>query len=142
MRAILPFLPGDELHDPRPDRRSGQTIPIPSVGGMSTADRCIHPLQGRLPGRHGFDGQLAYPAGTVAYTSPSGAGASGQTIVIYVSNGQPPRPEGGGGDGGGDGNGGGNGGNGGGNGGNGGGNGNGGGGGGNGGGNGFPDFPR
>ncbi len=121
-------------------------MPIPSLFGYSPSSAAS------LLSKLGFRPEIAIsvashaPVGTVAYTSPTGQGVTGQTVLIYISKGftpppppppPPTKPPAGGGGGGGNGGGGGgngNGGGGGGNGGGGGGHGNGGGGHGNGGG--------
>jgi membrane peptidoglycan carboxypeptidase len=105
MRKMINWLPPAQFRAPDPNTVEGQTIQIPFVGGYSVSQAMSILKQA------GFNPQVAssvnstYPAGTVAFTSPSGEGVSGETILIYTSNGIPPAPEnpGGGGGGGGDG---------------------------------------
>jgi membrane peptidoglycan carboxypeptidase len=84
---------------------AGQTIPIAFVAGYNPDEAA------RILTEAGFHPQIVgtqvnseYAQGTVAYTSPSGEGVSGETILIYVSNGIPEQPDrpGGGNPGGGD----------------------------------------
>jgi membrane peptidoglycan carboxypeptidase len=109
MRTIINWLPSATFHAPNPQVIEGQSVDIPSVYGFTPADAS------RTLSQLGFNVLIAdttvpssAPFGTVAYTSPSGQGVSGQVIYLYLSNGQAPPPEkppgggnGGGGDGGG-----------------------------------------
>jgi membrane peptidoglycan carboxypeptidase len=113
MLAVERFLPDRPFIVPDPNAVKGQTVTIPPLYGYSAADASA------LLTHLGFHPQIAYsvnssaPLGTVAYISPAGQGVTGQTILIYLSNGQPkytpppPPPPGGGGGGGGHGGGGG-----------------------------------
>ncbi|MDX6325031.1 MAG: hypothetical protein QOK15_1385, partial [Nocardioidaceae bacterium] len=109
MMGIEQYLPNKDFVTPDPTVIAGQTVTIPSYFGYSpqTAAAALTGL-----GFHPTIGGGVYssaPYGTVAYTSPSGEGASGQTVVIYTSvgpapvvhNPNPPHHGGGGGPGGG-----------------------------------------
>jgi membrane peptidoglycan carboxypeptidase len=105
MRDIINWLPSASFHAPNPQVVQGQSVDIPSVYGYTAADAS------RILSDLGFNVLIAdttvpssAPYGTVAYSSPSGQGVSGQVIYLYLSNGQalpPPTPPGGGGNGGG-----------------------------------------
>jgi membrane peptidoglycan carboxypeptidase len=104
------WLPPASFHAPSADVIEGQTVSIPSVYGYSPSEAA------GILSKLGFNVSIASylvdssaPQGTVAYTSPSGEGVSGETITIYISDGTPPptNPGGGGGGGGGGGDGGG-----------------------------------
>jgi membrane peptidoglycan carboxypeptidase len=107
------WLPSASFHAPNPQVVEGQSIDIPSLYGYSASDASS------ILSRLGFQVLISSstvsssaPQGTVAYTSPSGSGVSGQLVTIYLSNGYtpppPPPPNNGGGGGGGTGGGGGN----------------------------------
>jgi membrane peptidoglycan carboxypeptidase len=103
MQAIERFLPNRNFVPPDPSVVKGQTVAIPSLFGYQPAAAAA------LLSRLGFKPQIAYsvssnaPVGSVAYTSPSSQGVTGQTILIYISQGYtpppppPPPPSGGGG---------------------------------------------
>jgi membrane peptidoglycan carboxypeptidase len=115
MSVIDNWLPNTPFEQPDAKTVNGVPATVPSTGGMSPDDAQ------RMLNAAGFNAVIgsqvdsSYSYGTVAFTSP-GAGStaySGQTIVIYISDGTPyvapqpaPRPDGGG-DGGGNGGGGG-----------------------------------
>ncbi|MBA2558832.1 MAG: transglycosylase domain-containing protein, partial [Propionibacteriales bacterium] len=90
MEIIAQWLPNKNFVSPDPTVIVGQTITIPSYFGYSpqVAAAQLTSL--------GFRPQIAggvysdAPYGTVAYTSPSGEAASGQTVVIYTSIGPAP----------------------------------------------------
>lgn len=92
MKAIERFLPNARFVAPDPKVVKGQPVPIPSLYGYSPGTAAA------MLSRLGFAPQISYsvsssaPQGTVAYTSPSGQGVSGQTILIYLSNGYTPPP--------------------------------------------------
>jgi membrane peptidoglycan carboxypeptidase len=105
MQGVEPYLSVRDFVAPDPTVVHGQTVPIPALYGYSPSTAAA------LLTQLGFHPQIAgtvnstAPAGTVAYVSPSGQAASGQTILIYISNGTAPggggKPPGGGGGGGG-----------------------------------------
>ncbi len=92
MHAIEHLLPNPSFVKPDPKIVAGQPVQIPSFYGQSpqVAARALTKL--------GFRPQIAStvsssaPQGTVAYTTPSGHGFSGQTILIYISSGYVPPP--------------------------------------------------
>jgi membrane peptidoglycan carboxypeptidase len=105
------WLPSASFHAPNPQVVEGQSIDIPSMYGesASTASSVLSRLGFQVLISSSTVSSTA-PEGTVAYTSPSGSGVSGQLVTIYLSNGVPPPPPpspGGGGNGGGNGGGGG-----------------------------------
>ena len=117
MRDIIQWLPSASFHAPNPQVVEGQSVDIPSVYGYTASDAS------RILSQLGFNVLIAdttvpssAPYNTVAYTSPSGQGVSGQVVYLYLSNGEAPPPTNppgggnGGGNGGGDGGGGGHGG--------------------------------
>ena len=94
MKVMQRYIPAKTFHSPNPQTIQGQTVSVPSVGGMGTG-----PASDTLR-KQGFTPVVGptvdsgYPQGTVAYTSP-GAGASvgtGSTVTIYVSDGTPYVP--------------------------------------------------
>jgi membrane peptidoglycan carboxypeptidase len=108
MRKAIQYLPVKYFQAPSAAVIAGQTTAIPSLYGYSPSEAASI-LSGL-----GFHSVISTttvdsgaPLGTVAYTSPSGEAATGQTVIIYLSNGHapPPPPGQGGGDGGGGGNG-------------------------------------
>ena len=77
---------------------SGQYVrglrdPVPDVGGLQVSDAEVVLKQAGF--RTTVDPSQVnslFPAGTVAFTSPSGSAAPGSVITIFVSNGQAPTP--------------------------------------------------
>ncbi len=94
MKVMQRYIPDETFHSPNPQTIQGQTVSVPSVGGMGTGPASdILRKQGFTP-VVGPTVDSGYPQGTVAYTSP-GAGASvgtGSTVTIYVSDGTPYVP--------------------------------------------------
>lgn len=93
MHVIQNWLPPRQFIPPDPAVIAGQQVPIPSFFGWDPQKAAT-----KLD-KLGFNAQIASsvnssaPLGTVAYTSPSGQGISGETVKIYISNGyQPPPP--------------------------------------------------
>jgi membrane peptidoglycan carboxypeptidase len=91
MRAIEQWLPDDNFVSPDPTVVNGQTVSIPSFFGASPQDAA------KQLSKLGFNPQIvsytvnsSAPEGTVAYTSPSYEGTSGETVSIYISNGYTP----------------------------------------------------
>jgi membrane peptidoglycan carboxypeptidase len=114
MKAISAWLPDKDFVPPNADIVNGVMTVVPTTTGMSV-DGARQALEdaGFYP-TDGGEVNSTEPAGTVAYTSPSGGSTStsGSSVTIYVSNGVAPAPppsHSGGGNGGGHGNGGGNG---------------------------------
>jgi membrane peptidoglycan carboxypeptidase len=115
MQAIERYLPDTAFVPPDPSVVKGQPVAIPSYFGQNP-DAVARALT-----KLGFHAQISSsvnsraPVGTVAYTTPTGRGFSGQTVLIYISSGYtpppppppppptqpPPKPPGGGGGGGG-----------------------------------------
>jgi hypothetical protein len=98
MRDIVQWLPSSSFHAPDPQIIEGQSVEIPSVYGLSASSAS------RILSKLGFNVLIAdttvpssAPYGTVAYTSPSGEGVSGQVVYLYLSNGEAPPPDNGGG---------------------------------------------
>lgn len=95
MQQIEDGLPKRKFAEPNGRIMKGQLTKLPQTGGMST-NEARDTLRAA-----GFDVEVAnervrstYPEGTVAYTDPrwySGA-PSGSTVIIHLSNGQPPEP--------------------------------------------------
>jgi membrane peptidoglycan carboxypeptidase len=92
LAAALQGKPVLPLPPPDPEYLRGVTTPLPYVIGLSVADAereltkaGFHPVVGSTV-------SSALPAGTVAATSPSGAAPPGGTVVLEISNGQPPAP--------------------------------------------------
>ena len=110
MKVIQSYLPDDDFNSPNPQTIAGQSVIVPSVGGMGTdAAAAVLRKAGFTP-VVGPTVDSGYPAGTAAYLSPgSGVTApTGSTVTIYVSDGTPyvapqppPKQQGGGGNGGG-----------------------------------------
>ena len=103
MKAIEGFLPDTDFSAPDPTAVQGQMVTVPSVGGLAPSAAADQLRQAGLNPVVGPLVDSAYGYGTVAFLSP-GSGtqvASGSTVTIYVSNGQPPGGDdgGGGGDG-------------------------------------------
>jgi membrane peptidoglycan carboxypeptidase len=95
MQAALRGVPVEPLPPPDPQYVHGITKPVPDVTGLTVSD-AIDQLKAA-----GFNPTVAtktvpslFPANTVAYTNPPGGGGAppGGTVVIYVSNGQLPKP--------------------------------------------------
>ncbi len=93
MRAIEQWLPDQSFVSPDPSVVNGQTVPIPSFYGQSpqSAAAALSKL-GFNPQIVPYSVNSSAPQGTVAYTSPSYEGTSGETVSIYVSNGVTPKP--------------------------------------------------
>ncbi len=124
-KAIAPFLDDENFTQPNSSTVRGVLTAVPSVSGMSVDSARAALEDAGFSVAVGSSVDSGVSQGLVAYTSPGGGSqlGSGNTVTIYPSTGQEPRPprNNGGGGGGNGGNGGGDGGRGGGNGGNGGG---------------------
>jgi membrane peptidoglycan carboxypeptidase len=102
MKKISAWLPDEDFVAPDSETVSGVQVSVPSTDGMSTSA-----AEDRLKSA-GFYPSVSSevnsgrPAGTVAYTSPTGGSyaAKGSSVTIYPSNGKPPRGNGHGGRGG------------------------------------------
>jgi len=95
MRAIEQWLPDQNFVSPDPSVIEGQTVSIPSFYGQSPEAAAQQLTQlGFNPQIVSYSVNSSAPEGTVAYTSPSYEGTSGETVSIYTSNGYtPPPPE-------------------------------------------------
>ena len=93
MRAIQQWLPNKTFVSPDPSVVEGQTVSIPSFYGASpeAAAKELSKL-GFNPQIVSYTVNSSAPQGTVAYTSPSYEGTSGETVSIYISNGYTPPP--------------------------------------------------
>ncbi len=93
MRAIEQWLPDENFVSPDPSVIEGQTVSIPSFYGQSPEAAAQQLTQlGFNPQIVSYSVNSSAPEGTVAYTSPSYEGTSGETVSIYVSNGYVPPP--------------------------------------------------
>ena len=97
MKVIQDYLPDESFTTPNPQTIEGQSVIVPSLGGLGTdAAGAALRKAGFVP-VVGPTVDSSYPAGTVAYLSP-GSGTSvgtGSTVTIYVSDGTPyvaPQP--------------------------------------------------
>ncbi|MGI8994771.1 MAG: transglycosylase domain-containing protein [Nocardioidaceae bacterium] len=90
--AIEGILPNRRFVEPDPTVVDGQVVPIPSFYGYSPNDAASKLTD------LGFRPQISYsvsssaPEGTVAYTSPSYEGTTGETVQIFISTGYVPPP--------------------------------------------------
>jgi membrane peptidoglycan carboxypeptidase len=91
MSKIEDGLPVRNFTQPNSRFVNGQLTQLPQTGGMSV-QQASDVLRAA-----GFEVDVAsgkvnsqYPDGSVAYTDPRDGAPSGTTVVIYVSNGQPP----------------------------------------------------
>jgi membrane peptidoglycan carboxypeptidase len=93
MKAIQKWLPNRSFVPPDPTVVEGQTVSIPSFYGFSpeAAAKELTKL-GFNPQIVSYRVNSSAPEGTVAYTSPSYEGTSGETVSIYVSTGYVPPP--------------------------------------------------
>lgn len=95
MRPVIGKYDNEDFVSPSAVSVQGESTQIPSTSGMSTS-QAMQTLRGAgfNPIRGGTTNS-ASPAGTVAYTSPSGGSyaPSGSVITVYESNGiAPPKP--------------------------------------------------
>ena len=87
MRAASKGMPVKDFPAPSSKIRNGDLVPLPDVIGASVAR-----AQNRLSNA-GFDSFVAgnvassSPAGTIAYTNPSGSAFPGSKIALYISTG-------------------------------------------------------
>ena len=90
MRIVQQWLPDRDFIPVDPTIVQGKTVPIPSFYGQEPQ------VAARQPSELGFNPQISYsvnssaPYGTVAYTSPSTQGTSGEVVSIFISNGYTP----------------------------------------------------
>jgi membrane peptidoglycan carboxypeptidase len=93
MHPIQGTLKPIDFHSIDESKLQGATASVPGVGGMSF-DTARHTLE--EAGFHAAKGPTVssgYPAGTVAYGSPSGSAPKGSVILLYISSGhQAPPP--------------------------------------------------
>ena len=93
MRAIEQWLPDTPFVSPDPAVVDGQTVSIPSFYGQSPQVAAQQLTQlGFNPQIVSYSVNSSAPQGTVAYTSPSFEGTTGETVSIYVSTGYVPPP--------------------------------------------------
>ncbi len=87
MRGASKGMPVKDFPEPSAKIRNGDLVPLPGVIGAS-----VSRAQSRLSDA-GFDSFVAgnvsssAPAGTIAYTNPSGSAFAGSRIALYVSTG-------------------------------------------------------
>ena len=100
MRVVQKWLPNKQFHVPNPKVVKGREVTVPSTGGMApvAAKRRIDRLGMNAVIERDYMVDSEYSFGTVAYTSPGAysTASSGDTVVIYVSDGTPyvpPAPE-------------------------------------------------
>ncbi|MBA3310350.1 MAG: transglycosylase domain-containing protein [Nocardioidaceae bacterium] len=92
MKAVEKWLPDEQFVRPDPQLIEGQPVQIPSLYGYDP-DEAAQALT-----ELGFSPQIAEtvnspaPTGTVAYTSPSYEGVTGETVYLFISNGYVPPP--------------------------------------------------
>lgn len=92
MRAIEDLLPDVDFHAPDLQTIEGQQVDIPSFYGDSPSDAASQLTKlGFNPVISSLVSSSA-PYGTVAYTTPSGEGVTGQIVTIYISDGSPYVP--------------------------------------------------
>ncbi len=90
--GVEQWLPNRDFVSPNPAVVEGQTVPIPSFYGFDPNAAATELT------KLGFRPQVSYsvnstaPEGTVAYTSPSYEGVTGETVLIFISNGYTPPP--------------------------------------------------
>ena len=97
MHVVDDRLDYEDFVAPSLSQVDGESTAVPSTSGMSV-EQAIDTLE--AAGFIGVDGGAAAsgnPAGTVAYTSPSGGAYApkGSVVLVYESTGVPPQPEGG-----------------------------------------------
>lgn len=109
MHVVDDHLDNEDFVPPGQTAVEGESTLVPSTSGMSV-DQAISTLEGAgFIGVDAGSAASANPAGTVAYTSPSGGSYApkGSVVMVYESTGVAPPPPDRGGNGGGNGNGGG-----------------------------------
>jgi membrane peptidoglycan carboxypeptidase len=97
MKVVQDYLPDESFSPPNPQTIAGQSVTVPSLGGLSTGQAASALRKAGFTPVVGPTVDSSYAAGTVAYLSPgSGATVStGSTVTIYVSDGTPyvaPQP--------------------------------------------------
>ena len=112
MHAIQGSLDYEDFTPPNLQAVDGVPTTVPTTSGMSMSAALAALKQAGFTPIDAGTTASAYPAGTVAFTSPSGGSTapSGSVVTVYESTGVPPPSDGGGGNGGGGNGGGGNGG--------------------------------
>jgi membrane peptidoglycan carboxypeptidase len=100
MRVVQKWLPNKAFVPPNAKQVKGVEITVPPTGGMNpeAARRKLARLGLNAVVENDYQVDSEYSAGTVAYTSPGSysSASSGDTVVIYVSDGTPyvpPAPE-------------------------------------------------
>ncbi|MBA3232480.1 MAG: penicillin-binding protein [Propionibacteriales bacterium] len=92
MSAIEQWLPNRDFVLPDPLTVKGQTVAIPSFYGLDPEATARQLTKLGLRPEIGYSVNSSAPQGTVAYTSPSSEGTSGETVLIYISSGYTPPP--------------------------------------------------
>jgi membrane peptidoglycan carboxypeptidase len=98
MKVIQNYLPDVNFNSPNPQTIQGQTVTVPSLGGLSTSQAASSLRRAGFLPVVGPTVNSSYAAGTVAYLSP-GSGSqvpTGSPVTIYVSDGTPyvaPQPQ-------------------------------------------------
>jgi membrane peptidoglycan carboxypeptidase len=92
MKVVQEWLPNRDFVPPDPSVIAGQPVTIPSFTGYDPQTAAQQLTRLGLKPQISATVNSSAPAGTVAYTTPSSQGASGQTVLIYISNGYTPPP--------------------------------------------------
>ena len=93
MQAIERFLPNMDFVTPDPQIMKGQTVPDSVAVRLQPVERGLDCCRSSASGRRSPSASSSHaPVGTVAYTSPTGQGVTGQTMLIYLSKGYIPPP--------------------------------------------------
>lgn len=94
MKAVAAYLPPKSFVPPNPQDILGVSKTVPPLGGLSLTDATRVLQDAGFGTQQGALVSSSYPYGTVAYTSPGNGAASisGETVTIYLSNGQPTAP--------------------------------------------------
>jgi len=90
MDVIQKWLPDKKFVKPDPRVVEGQTVPIPSYYGYSPLTVALELRKLGLSPEIAESVNSSAPSGTVAYTRPSFEAVSGETVMIYTSNGYAP----------------------------------------------------
>lgn len=92
LAVIQRWLPDRGFVPPSPTIVSGQEVLIPSFYGFDPNVAATSLTKLGFRPQISFSVNSAAPTGTVAYTSPSSEGTTGETVLIYISNGYTPPP--------------------------------------------------
>ncbi|TYL54880.1 PASTA domain-containing protein [Nocardioides sp. BGMRC 2183] len=93
-KAIAQYLPGDDFTAPSATDIQGVLTTVPDVSGESIDNATAELEAAGFSVSNGGYVDSSYSRGTVAYTSPGGGAqlGSGDTVVLYISDGTPPKP--------------------------------------------------